>query len=191
MVFQVRGWVWRLKCWYVIKVKVKLPLCFNWAPRHKGIVGEWRYSSTHSLASALEGGELYTLQMTSHLQRFLCLDPSEDSIQATRSGGLALWRQWWTTGLWSGELLQQLNVYHLCFDVPKNGSLFQIFVKIYRIFCADKFPVCNKCTQSASPSVQKLAMEREGSWILKFLQIKSSEVQTLYDCGFSLVSSSV
>jgi hypothetical protein len=33
------------------------PLCFNWAPRHKGVLGEWRYSSTHPLTSALDGGE--------------------------------------------------------------------------------------------------------------------------------------
>jgi len=29
------------------KGKVKLSLCFNFAPRHKGVLGEWRYSSTH------------------------------------------------------------------------------------------------------------------------------------------------
>jgi hypothetical protein len=39
------------------KGKVKLSLCFNWAPRHEGVLGEWRYSSTHSLTSALDGGE--------------------------------------------------------------------------------------------------------------------------------------
>jgi hypothetical protein len=39
------------------RVKVKLSLCFNWAPRHEGVLGEWRYSSTHSLNSALDGGE--------------------------------------------------------------------------------------------------------------------------------------
>jgi hypothetical protein len=39
-------------------VKVKLSLCFfNWAPRHEGVLGEWRYSCTHSLTSALDGGE--------------------------------------------------------------------------------------------------------------------------------------
>jgi hypothetical protein len=38
-------------------VKVKLSLCFNWAPYHEGVLGEWRYSSTHSLTSALDGGE--------------------------------------------------------------------------------------------------------------------------------------
>jgi hypothetical protein len=35
----------------------KLSLCFNWAPHHEGVLGEWRYSSTHSLTSALDGGE--------------------------------------------------------------------------------------------------------------------------------------
>jgi hypothetical protein len=30
------------------KVKVKLLMCFNWAPRHKNVVGEWRYSSRYS-----------------------------------------------------------------------------------------------------------------------------------------------
>jgi len=23
-------------------------LCFNWAPRHEGVLWAWRYSSTHS-----------------------------------------------------------------------------------------------------------------------------------------------
>jgi hypothetical protein len=32
-------------------------LWFNWAPRHEGVLGEWKYSSTHSLTSALDGGE--------------------------------------------------------------------------------------------------------------------------------------
>jgi hypothetical protein len=40
-----------------VKVKVKLSLCFNGAPRNEGELGEWTYSSTHSLASALDGGE--------------------------------------------------------------------------------------------------------------------------------------
>jgi hypothetical protein len=34
-----------------------LSLCFNWAQRHEGVLGKWRYSSTHSLTSALDGGE--------------------------------------------------------------------------------------------------------------------------------------
>jgi hypothetical protein len=41
-------------------VKVKLPLCFNRAPRHEGVLGEWRYSSIHPLTSALDGdGQLH------------------------------------------------------------------------------------------------------------------------------------
>jgi hypothetical protein len=43
-----------------VKVKVKLTLCFKWAPRHEGVSGEWRYSSTQSLSSALDGGEWST-----------------------------------------------------------------------------------------------------------------------------------
>jgi hypothetical protein len=40
------------------EVKVKLSLCFNWASRYKGVLGEWwRYSSTLFLTSALDGGE--------------------------------------------------------------------------------------------------------------------------------------
>jgi len=32
-------------------------LFFNSAPRHEGLMGEWRYSPTHSSTSALDGGE--------------------------------------------------------------------------------------------------------------------------------------
>jgi hypothetical protein len=32
-------------------------LYFNWAPRHGGVLREWKYSSTHSLTSALDGDE--------------------------------------------------------------------------------------------------------------------------------------
>jgi hypothetical protein len=35
-----------------------VPVFFsNWAPRHKGVLAELRYSFTHSLTSALDGGE--------------------------------------------------------------------------------------------------------------------------------------
>jgi hypothetical protein len=46
-------------CLHNGKGKVKLYLCFlfNRAPCHEGILGEWRYSSTHSFTSALDGGE--------------------------------------------------------------------------------------------------------------------------------------
>jgi hypothetical protein len=46
-------WIFKVK----VKAKVKLSLCFNWASRHKGVLGERRYSSTHYLTSALDGGE--------------------------------------------------------------------------------------------------------------------------------------
>jgi hypothetical protein len=39
------------------KGKVVPVLSLNRAPRHEGVLGEWRYSSTHSLTSALDGGE--------------------------------------------------------------------------------------------------------------------------------------
>jgi hypothetical protein len=32
-------------------------LFFNWASHHEGVLEEWRYSSMHSLTSALDGGE--------------------------------------------------------------------------------------------------------------------------------------
>jgi hypothetical protein len=31
--------------------------CPNWAPSHEGVLRDWRYSSTHSLTSALHGDE--------------------------------------------------------------------------------------------------------------------------------------
>jgi hypothetical protein len=41
-----------------LKVKAKLSLCFfNSAPRREGVLGERKYSSTHSITSALDGGE--------------------------------------------------------------------------------------------------------------------------------------
>jgi hypothetical protein len=41
-----------------VKVKKQsYPLCFNWTPRHEGILWEWMYSSTHSFTSVLDGGE--------------------------------------------------------------------------------------------------------------------------------------
>jgi hypothetical protein len=45
--------------WYG-KGKVVPVLFFNWAPRHEGVLGEWRYSFMHSLTSALDGGEWST-----------------------------------------------------------------------------------------------------------------------------------
>jgi hypothetical protein len=48
------------KAWYLIKQNIRLQgvvLCFNEEPRHEGVLGEWTYSSTHSVTSALDGGE--------------------------------------------------------------------------------------------------------------------------------------
>jgi len=38
-------------------MKGKVIVVLNWVPRHEAVLGEWRYSSTHSLTSALEWGE--------------------------------------------------------------------------------------------------------------------------------------
>jgi hypothetical protein len=35
----------------------KLSLCFNQAPHHEGVLGEWMYNSSHSLTSAVDGDE--------------------------------------------------------------------------------------------------------------------------------------
>jgi hypothetical protein len=43
--------------WMYVKVKVKLSLYFSRVPRHEGLLGKWRYSSIHSLTSALDGCE--------------------------------------------------------------------------------------------------------------------------------------
>jgi len=41
-----------------VEVEVEVSLCFfNRAPHHEGVLGEWRYSSTHALTTALDGGE--------------------------------------------------------------------------------------------------------------------------------------
>jgi len=39
-----------------VKDKGKV-VCFSWAPRHEGVLGEWRYSSTCCLTLALDVGE--------------------------------------------------------------------------------------------------------------------------------------
>jgi hypothetical protein len=40
-----------------IKGTGKVVPVLNYAPRHEGVLWEWRYGSTHSLTSALDGGE--------------------------------------------------------------------------------------------------------------------------------------
>jgi hypothetical protein len=44
------------------KVKLNWSLYFNWAPRREVVLGKWRYSSTHYLTSALDGGEWSALR---------------------------------------------------------------------------------------------------------------------------------
>jgi hypothetical protein len=39
------------------KVKVKLSLCFKWAPRHEGVLGGAKVQLHPFLTSALDGGE--------------------------------------------------------------------------------------------------------------------------------------
>jgi hypothetical protein len=39
------------------KCEIYMLFFLNWAPRYEGVLGEWRYSSTHSLTLALDGGE--------------------------------------------------------------------------------------------------------------------------------------
>jgi hypothetical protein len=51
----VAFWV-MTQCSVVVKAEVNLSAHFNWAPRHEGVLGEWRYNS-HSSTSALDGGK--------------------------------------------------------------------------------------------------------------------------------------
>jgi hypothetical protein len=53
----IRGWKTFLIPVPFLGPSVKLSLCFKRASRHENILGEWRYSSTHSSTSALDGGE--------------------------------------------------------------------------------------------------------------------------------------
>jgi hypothetical protein len=42
---------------HVRSENVRLSLCFFWVPRHEWVLGEWRYSSTYSLTSAVDRDE--------------------------------------------------------------------------------------------------------------------------------------
>jgi hypothetical protein len=46
--------LWKYVHWTELAL---LRVLFSSAPRHEGVLGEWRYSYTHSLTSALDGGE--------------------------------------------------------------------------------------------------------------------------------------
>jgi hypothetical protein len=43
--------------YHIGKCKGKFVPVLNYAPCHEGVLGEWTYSSTHSLISVLDGGE--------------------------------------------------------------------------------------------------------------------------------------
>jgi len=45
----------------------KVSPCFNLAARHEGVLGERTYSSTHSLTSALDGGENHGVVPSKHV----------------------------------------------------------------------------------------------------------------------------
>jgi hypothetical protein len=84
-----RNTFWRIRS--LQKVKVKLSLCFNWEPRHEGVLGV-EYSSTHSLASALDGGEW----SAPRLNRFTTREraPSTHWI-GSWVGTEPVWTWWW------------------------------------------------------------------------------------------------
>jgi hypothetical protein len=46
-----------LSTFLYVGFRKKVSLCCNWALLHEGVLGDWRYSSTHFLTSALDGGE--------------------------------------------------------------------------------------------------------------------------------------
>jgi hypothetical protein len=54
------AWIWLQKksigYFWQLKVSKDVPV-LNKAPRHEGVIGQWRYSSTHSLTSALDRDE--------------------------------------------------------------------------------------------------------------------------------------
>jgi hypothetical protein len=60
---QIHQWTLKWKMFWSVKLKVKFSMFFNWAPRHEGVLGEWRYSSIYSLTSALDGGEWSALRL--------------------------------------------------------------------------------------------------------------------------------
>jgi hypothetical protein len=53
----LRKLLWKVNVKGKGKGKVAPVLFLNWATRHEGVLWEWKYSSTHSLNSALDGGE--------------------------------------------------------------------------------------------------------------------------------------
>jgi hypothetical protein len=46
-----------MSMWEEWNIYIYIYISFNSVPRHEGVLGKWRYSSTHSLISALDGRE--------------------------------------------------------------------------------------------------------------------------------------
>jgi hypothetical protein len=55
------------------ELKVKLSLCVNRAPRHEGVLGEWKYSSTHSSSR-------YEIEVSGQLHAPAALPPGKDPM---------------------------------------------------------------------------------------------------------------
>jgi hypothetical protein len=75
------------------KVIVQLsPLCFKWAPRHESVLGEWRYSSTHSRPSHYK-------EVSGQLHAPAALPPGKEPlVPARQEAGWApepAWKRWW------------------------------------------------------------------------------------------------
>jgi hypothetical protein len=69
-----------------------LSLCFNWALRHEGTLGEWIYSSTHSWLRDW-------MVMGGHLQAPAAVLPGKDPlVHIGEEAGWApepVWTRWW------------------------------------------------------------------------------------------------
>jgi hypothetical protein len=87
--------------------KVKLLLCSNWAPRHEGVLREWRYSSTHFLPR-------HYMEVSGQFYAPAALPPGEETLVPTgKEGGWAPepGRTWW----W-GENLPATRVFDEIFS---------------------------------------------------------------------------
>jgi hypothetical protein len=73
-------------------VKVKLSLCFNWAPRHEGVLGEWRYTP-------LILRPRYYMEVSGQLHAPAALPPGKNSlVPIGQEAGWApepFWTRWW------------------------------------------------------------------------------------------------
>jgi hypothetical protein len=130
-------WKWKLCCLFLqdlrnslyriaCLIKVKLPLCFNWASRHEGVLGEWRYSSTPYLTSALDGGE-WSASRPGHLtprerapgtywiEGWAGPRASLDAVVhhwAILAPSYLIWTKNWRQKLWAGRIPRSFHLQH-------------------------------------------------------------------------------